>query len=171
MVIKFLYFLMIYLLASQAEAIMTGLSTEELTRASKVVITGEVEAVESQWSKDGTTIFTSASILVSEVVRGKILQQRITVEYEGGEIGDIGLKVSDVATLVKGEKVLLFLKSRKSKKDGVVYNIVGKGQGKYTVGEDRVARKSGFALATGQEAVDVNIPIDVLIEKIRKVKW
>ena len=165
-----LFFLTIYLLASPATAVMKGLSTEELTRTSELTMTGEVESVESQWSKDGTTIFTNVSVLIDEVVRGKILQRRITVEYEGGEIGDIGLKVSDVVPMERGEKVLLFLKSGKSKKEGIVYNIIGKGQGKYSIGNDGIARKRGFTLVNGEEAADNNIPVDVLIEKIRRVK-
>jgi hypothetical protein len=170
-IIKFIFLTMIYfLLSSRSLAVMKGLDTEELTRESESVITGEVENTESRWSKDGRTIFTKAFIVVNENIKGKILQKRITVEYEGGEIGDIGLKISDVAPLEKGENVLLFLKSGKSKSEGFVYNIVGKAQGKYTIDKDRIARKRGFSVIRGEDIIDNNIPLDDLIKKIRKVK-
>lgn len=170
LVIMFLCLMMIHLLSFQSSAIMEGLSTEELTRASNVVMQGEVEDVEVQWSKDGSTIVTRALIVITDVLRGSVAQRRIIVEYEGGEIGDIGLKVSDMVPLNRGEKIILFLKSGKSRIDGNVYNIVGKSQGKYTIGDDGIATKSGFSIAAGEEVIDNNIPVDELIDKIRRVK-
>ena len=169
-IINIFCFVAVCLFASRAGAFMTGLSTEELTRSSEAVVVGGVEDVESHWNKDGTSIFTTASVVVEEVVRGVVLQQRITVEYEGGEIGEIGLKVSDVASLERGEKVLLFLKSGKSKRDGNIYNIVGKAQGKYLIGEDGIARKRGFALGSRKDMVESETPLGRLIEKIRNVQ-
>lgn len=165
-----LFLLMLCFLPSQSLAIMKGLSTEELTKASEIVVIGDVEDVEAHWSKDGSTIFTSASIVIGDTVKGKIYQERVTVEYEGGEIGDIGLKVSDVAPMGKGEKVLLFLKSGMSKGDGTVYNIVGQAQGKYTIDDKEIARKDGFSIVSGQDIIDNNIPVEELIKKIREVK-
>lgn len=169
----FLFLVCEYFLSSQASAIMVGLSTEELTKASEVVLRGEVEEVEPHWSENKKTIFTSASIVISEVIKGKLEQKKIMVEYEGGEIGDIGVRVSDVSPLKKGEKVILFLKSGKSKKgerNGSVHNIVGRSQGKYTIGADGIARKSGFSIIKGQEVIDNDISADALIDKIKGVK-
>ncbi len=94
----------------------------------------------------------------------------ITVEYEGGEVGEMGLRVSDVAPLKTGEEVILFLKSGKSKIEGNVYNIVANAQGKYTIGEDGIARKYGFSVISGQDKIDYSIPADELINKIKEVK-
>ena len=71
---------------------------------------------------------------------------------------------------MKGEKVLLFLKAGKSKKDGAAYNLVGKNQGKYVVTADGIARKNGFSIEGEKEMIDNNIPVDALIEKIRRVE-
>ena len=155
---------------SESSAMMRGLSTEELTRGSEIIIRGEVGEVKAQWSNDGKTIFTSASIIISEVIKGKIARKNIIVEYKGGEVGDIGLKVSDVSQLRKREKIILFLKSGKSKKDGIIYNVVGKAQGKYIIGKDGIARKSGYSIVSGEEIIDNNIAVDDLINKIRRVK-
>jgi hypothetical protein len=170
MIINILCFCAIGLFTSHAGAFMTGLSTEELTRSSEAVVVGNVEDIESRWNEDGTSIVTTASVVVEEIVRGRVIYQRITVEYEGGEIGEIGLKVSDVSPLEGGERVLLFLKSVKNKRNGHAYSIVGKGQGKYTVGRDGIARKRGFSLNARREVVDNDTPVERLIQKIRNVK-
>ena len=171
-VIWFLFFLTIYLNLHipHASAIMIGLSTEDLTRASEAVIMGDVEDAEAQWSEDGKTIFTTATVLVTDVFKGKKIERRISVEFEGGEVGDVGLKVSDVSLPKKGEKVILFLKSTIGKKGSIIFNSVGKAQGKYTVGIDGIARKSGFSLLRGKEAVTNEIPVNELIKKIKEVK-
>jgi hypothetical protein len=149
---------------------MEGLSTERLTKESEIIITGEVEDVQARWSKDRKTIFTSASIVINAIVKGKAVNRRIVVEYRGGEVGDVGMKVSDAESLKKGEKVLLFLKSGVSHENGKIFNIVGKAQGKYTIDNDGIARKGSFSIATNKEAIDDNIPVDELINKIKNVK-
>jgi len=168
--ISFLCCVVIGVFASGSRAVMKGLSTEELTKSADTVIIGEVADVQAQWSKDGSSIFTIATIDVSQVVRGQTLPARISVEYEGGEVGDIGLRVSDVGTLEKGEKVLLFLKTAKSKKDGSAYTMVGKSQGTYRIGADGIASKSGFSVMDGQDAIESNIPLSDLVKKIRSIR-
>ena len=168
--INLICFITICFLSSESPAIMQGMSTEDLTGASDLVLEGEVKDVKSFWGKDGKTIVTRAVILDSYVIKGRVTQKHIVVEYEGGEIGDIGFRVSDVAPLKQGEKVILFLKTGKRKKDGYVYNMVGKGQGKYTVDNDGMARKKGFSILNGEELIDNNIPVGQLIDKIRKIK-
>jgi hypothetical protein len=161
---------MICFLLSESSAVMHGLSTEELTRASDLVLEGVVEDVKAYWGRDRKTIFTRAVISDSYVIKGRLTQRHVEVEYEGGEIGDTGLSVSDVAPLRKGEKVILFLKAGKSMKDGHVFNIVGKGQGKYTIDRDGIARKGGFSVMGGDELIDNNIPSGELIERILRLK-
>lgn len=168
--INLICLMMIFSLAPFSYAVMFGLSTEDLTRGSEMVVEGDVEDVQSQWSEDGKTIFTRVTIVIRESVKGVMTEKKVVVEHEGGEVGDIGLKVSDVAVFRKGQRVLLFLKSGRSRGGGHVYNVVGKAQGKYTIDKEGIARKSGFSLIRGQEAVDNNIPLDVLKEKIKKIR-
>ncbi len=166
----FLWVMFQCLLTFPVFGLMIGLSTEELTKSSEVVIKGVVEEVESYWSEDGKTIFTGALITVRDVIKGKIDQRKIVVEYEGGIVGNKGLMVSDVSSLKKGEKIILFLtpgKSKKREQNGDVYNIVGRAQGKYTIGSDGIARKSGFSLVDGKDIIDNNISVDILIGKIK----
>lgn len=161
----------------QSNAIMMGLSTEELTGNAEIVVSGKVEKIESLWSEDGRMIFTRAIVAVSDIIKGALQKERIAVEYEGGEIGDTGLKVSDISPLVKDNVVILFLRSGMSRRpllgqgaDDKIYNIVGKAQGKYLIDANGIARKSGFSIISGQTLVDNNMPYHELIDKIRAVK-
>jgi len=158
------------LLPVLSPAHMVGLSTEDLTRGSDLVVEGTVEETASLWSLDGETIVTRVTVLVRAVIRGGPGLARVVVEHEGGEVGRVGLAVSDVARMTKGERVILFLRQGESAAGGTLFRTVGKGQGKYTIGNDGIARKKGFSVGKGGEAVDAEIPVDVLIEKIKSVK-
>jgi hypothetical protein len=175
--ICFLAGLMLFLSLVPASALMLGISTEELTRSAELVVSGNVESVEPSWTADGKSIVTRAIVVINETVKGQAQSDRVVVEHEGGEVGGVGLKVSDIAPLVKGSHVVLFLKGGASRAplsaQGAtqrVYHLVGKSQGKYTVGEDGIARKNGFSLMGGEGAVDNNISRQELIEKVRRAK-
>jgi hypothetical protein len=136
-----------------------------------MVIMGEVLDVGAHWGQGGKTIYTSATILISDTIKGNGTQKKVKVRYKGGEIGNIGLKVSDTSRFIKGEKVLLFLKSEEIVKGKVVsYKMTGKAQGKYAIDKDNIARKKGFSLAGDDKNIDNNIPVKELIDKIKKVK-
>lgn len=165
-------------LSSQSAAMMVAMGTEELARESEVVIRGEVAEVKSQWKGDGKTIVTRASVKITDTLRGETVSDTITIEYAGGEVGDVGLRVEDVSPLKKGEDVILFLKksspgSAASAESGTtedVHRIVGKAQGKYTIGKDGIAEKSGFSVIGGKSVMDNKLPVDELMNKIRGVK-
>jgi len=162
--------LIVTLSVSPSISIMRGMGTAELTNLSDLVIRGNVENVQSYWSSDHTTIITQAVVVYDTVIRGNIREKRITVEYEGGEVGDTGLRVSDSVEIRTGEDVVLFLKRGKSRRAGRAFGVVGKAQGKYTVGSDGIARKKGFSVIDGQGMIDNNIPVQKLLDKIRKAQ-
>ncbi len=162
-------FILLFLAPCSLSADMIALSTEELTLSSDNVIVGKVENTIAQWSEDGKTIITRATIQINNVIRGNINITKIIVEYPGGEIGDIGLKVSDVSSLITGEEVLLFLK-RINIKDNTVFRITGNAQGHYTIDKNGVAKKGGFSVIGDKSVIDNNVPINSLIEKIRAIK-
>ncbi len=175
--ICFLTGLILILSHAPLSALMLGISTEELTRNAELVVSGKVERVESSWTADGKSIVTRATVLIDEPVKGQQQDGRLVVEYEGGEVGSIGLKVSDMSPLVKGSDVILFLKSSASRaplsaQDDAkkTYRLVGKSQGVYTIDENGVARKSGFSVMGGEAAIDNNISRQELIHKIRSMR-
>jgi hypothetical protein len=154
--------------AVESSATMIGLSTEVLTKQSGLVVTGEVQGTKSQWADNKKAIVTIATIAIQEVIRGGSASKKVRVKYEGGEVDGMGMRVSDAAELIGGETVLLFLNHGQQNSDGVEYEIVGKAQGKYTIGNDNIARKKGFSVLEGREVIDNDIPVSTLIEKIKK---
>jgi hypothetical protein len=167
---------------SQALGVMMGLSTEELTKSSDLILVGSVKSVESMWSEDGKFIISRAKVIVNSVINGKWDKDILIVEYVGGEVGDIGLKVSDVKPLKQGENLLLFLKHGNGQKqkiernltalshEEIYHSIVGNAQGQYTITPQGIAKKNGFSVLQGSELIDNDIPLEVLIDKIRGIK-
>lgn len=166
--------------SSQVLALMLGLSMEELVNSSELVLNGEIKETECFWSEDGKTILTSATVAVESTLKGDPSQKTVTVEHEGGEIGGIGLKVSDISPLVKGEKIVLLLKSAYSRKPQFgrepdtptekVYRLVGEAQGKYLIDSKGMATRSGFSVAGRKSLHDNNIPLEELIKRIQDIK-
>lgn len=154
-------------LCAPAFALMVGLSTEKLTRDAELIVTGYVEDVVSQWTPDKKSITTTAGISVQEVIKGMPARKKIQVIYLGGQVGDMVMRVSDEAPLHKGERVLLFLSPEKQFSGGAACRIEGRAQGKYTIGEDLIARKRGFSVEADAEHMDNTMPVEMLIEKIK----
>lgn len=171
---------LILFFSSPSTALMLGLSMEELVSSSDLVISGEIKDTESFWSEDGKTILTSATLLVENTIKGDSTQNTVIVEHEGGEIGGIGLKVSDISPLIKGEKIVLLLKSAYTRKRQTgrrpgtsiekVYNIVGEAQGKYLIDSKGMTTRSGFSIAAGKDVIDNNLPLNELIKRIKDLK-
>jgi len=154
--------------SSPAGAVMRSLSTEELTRSSDAVVEGDVTSVGSFWSADGKAIVSRATVAVVDVVRGLAVEKTLTIEYEGGEVGDVGMGVSDMVTVSQGQRVLVFLQKKSAFRDAAHYEIIGRAQGLYKVGGDRIARKGGFSLLPGSRVtIDNDLDVDLLKEKIR----
>lgn len=152
----------------QSSAMVVTLSTENLTKTSDVIITGDVINSKSFWSADKQFIYTMATVAIREVIKGRPHQNNLTIVLEGGEVDGIGLKVSDVAPLTMGETVLLFLSPEKATIPAMRYRIVGKAQGKYTIDKNGMARKGGYTGEDGKPVIDHIIPLHSLLDEINK---
>lgn len=168
-------------LSTGASAMMVGISIDELTNSSDAVTRGVVVDSLSYWSDDGSAIMTKAYLVVVDVVRQKqssrvTESQRIAIEYEGGEVGDIGFRKSNVAPMKIGEEVIVFIEAvrketRTAQTGGEkVYKMVGDAQGKYTITKEGKAVKKDFSIASRKDVVVSELPVEELIEKIRRVK-
>jgi hypothetical protein len=166
-----IFFILIvtFSLTQQSAAIMLPLSTENLTGESELIISGDVKQVKSEWGEDKKSIFTFATVTVRETIKGKASDKTLKIMYEGGEIDGIGMKVSDVAIPEVGKNVLLFLKPAKTRQLETIYKNVGKAQGQYKIDKDGIARKSGYNLEGSAKDIDNNMPLEVLIEKIKRI--
>ncbi len=117
---------------------LIALDVPGLTQVSDVVLRGRVTKVEPQWSQDKTRIFTVAQVEVLQPLKGDV-GAVAQVTQPGGEIGDVGQRVSGVAKFTVGEEVVLFLERR-----GPFFTVTGMAQGKFTV-ERSSDGKAAFA--------------------------
>jgi len=150
-------------------AVMKALSTEELTKMSDTVVQGDVEDVQPMWDSTGKKIITRVTVRPTQTVTGTAQTAPVVVEYEGGEVGRVGMKVSDTPAMKKGENVLLFLKAGKSPVMGMSHAVIGRAQGKYNVGADGILRKGGFSVMGNRSSIDNNIPLQDMIRKVQGV--
>lgn len=164
------------LMATAAHALMLAMSLEQLVAESDMVVAGRVMEVRSFWTTDHKSIVTRANVALSEVIAGgEVKKPVVVVEYPGGEVDDIGLKVSDVAPLKTGENVVLFLRRMNSPAGDVVsaggvqvMQIVGEAQGKYSVAEG-MAVKGDFTVAGPNAKVQYTVPVEDLKREVRKL--
>ena len=81
------------------------------TRGAERVVVGRVESVRGVWRENefGDRLIVSVvHVIVEETLKGE-RQQAIDVEVEGGRIGDLTLRVSDLATFSAGERAVFYL--------------------------------------------------------------
>ena len=135
--IAFLFLALVFFSPAKSFALMADIGTAELAKEAKIIVHGEVKSVKS-YRGINNIIYTRASVSVSDVFKGKIAKKNITVEYEGGEVGNIGMSVEDEPTLEKGEQVLLFLTNSFWRKN--IYYVVGGVLGKYAICLDDTVR-------------------------------
>jgi 3-phosphoglycerate kinase len=129
-----------------ATALMEALSIDTLVKASSSIIRGEVVDTQAMWSESGDEIVTRVTIRVQKDFKRLVSDKFITVEYLGGEVGDIGMMVSDSPQMFVGEEIIIFLEQPQGVIDQQRFHIVGSAQGKYTLEEDGMVRTMGFSL-------------------------
>ena len=86
-------------------------SVDERTRGSEQVVVGRVASVTPVWRNNdfGDRLITSiVHVIVEETLKGAS-QQTVDVEVEGGTIGDLTLRVSDLDTFATGDRAVFYL--------------------------------------------------------------
>jgi hypothetical protein len=81
------------------------------TRGAERIIVGRVAAVNPVWRENefGDRLIVSVvRVLVDETLKGQA-QPSVDVEVEGGTIGDLTLRVSDLPTFRPGERAVFYL--------------------------------------------------------------
>ena len=129
-----------------AVALMEALTISTLVKASTSIIRGEVVDTQAMWSESGDAIVTRATIRVQNDFKRQVSEELVTVEYLGGEVGEIGMMVSDSPQMFAGEEVIIFLEPSEGFPDQQRFHVVGSAQGKFTLEEDGMVRTMGFTL-------------------------
>jgi len=88
-------------------------------------------------------IVSHALMQIDETMKGPH-EQAVTVTVEGGTVGDLTLKVSDMPTMVKGDRAVVFLDD--STRGGYVPHFRGLGVLKLDAGD----RVTGTSLTLGE---------------------
>ncbi len=152
------------LLCSVANAtIVVPLSLEDLTVRSRAVVRATVRQHQSAWDEDHKRIYSYTELSVTEVISGEA-PETLLVRTLGGEVGDIGMKVSGTPRFVLDQEVVVFL--RRDSMDPDDFTVVGMSQGLYRIERDSAGRvmavpgAEGLAYARkgrdGQRIVDTN---------------
>jgi len=171
---------LIWLLLTHALSSMIKLPLLRLTQVSDVIILGNVEDIRCEWSLNREIILTVTTLKIKEVWKGNIRYSRVFIQTPGGTIGDLSLKVSDVSVFQKGEDVLVFLKTiddvmHLENSFSVSLNylpsffVFGRAQGKYSIDNNKIARKWGYSLLDKEVDKDNELTLTELKERIKVI--
>jgi hypothetical protein len=122
--------------AVPANALVMKKDLYELGQEAYSVVAGRVIALESRW--DDNRINTYVTVRVNQHMKGVPTESEIQIRVPGGEVGNIGLHVSDAPWFELGEDVIVFL----TPKTNGAYSVAGWFQGKLTV-KDGVVEEFG----------------------------
>lgn len=162
------------LLAADVTALMEPLSTPALVDGAACIVEGRVAGLSSRWTDDGSAIVTEVALDVTDVLLGET--NRVTFLYDGGEVGALGQRVSDMPSLKKGQQVFVFLHALTPRESGrerraahqvCRYSLVGAAQGVYRI-EGTRAVKDGFSVVGDASEVERNIDVKALKDKVRQ---
>ena len=121
-------------------AVFPRLTAEELTAQSPVIVQGTVVRSWVAWDANHRFIWTHYEISLSDVIRGPRAAS-ITVSEPGGELDDVGQRVSGSISYTPGESDILFL----FQTPGGYWRTMGGPQGKFVL-------ESGGRVHGGAEA-------------------
>jgi hypothetical protein len=136
--------LIITLLPVVGNALYIKYSFADLVKRADLVVRGKVIKCESYWGSlpwdiNSRIIFTKTTIQITECFKGETGKNEIVIETQGGEIGDVGLKVEDMPRFEPNEDVILFLYPQDSKGIRTVVNF---DNGKYTLQQGKVVQNN-----------------------------
>lgn len=160
-------------------AVMIQLSLDDLTTRAEAIVLAEVQDLQCQWSMDKSIIVTVVILGIQEVLKGRITNHTVVLQVPGGIIGGLGLKVSDMPEFVPKERVLVFLQhlalSPEPKNAPLImlghfpaFRLFGAAQGKFSVDEEGLVRRTGYLLESGGTVSDRPLTLDDLKREIRK---
>ena len=89
-------------------------SLETRAQGADGIVVGSVERVTASYERNkygDELIVSHAQLVVGEVLKGRDLApgQRVTLNVEGGTVGDVTLRVSDLPAVVPGDRAVFFL--------------------------------------------------------------
>lgn len=112
--------------------IVVPMTIEEMSAEAACVARGRVVNQQAAWDEAHRRIYTYTEIQVLERIHTKgTVPDTVVVRTLGGEVGEIGMKVSGTPRFEVGEEVVVFL--RPDPVDAHQFQVVGMSQGKFAV--------------------------------------
>ena len=99
-------------IAAPASAQHVALPLTERARTAERVVVGRVAAVDPVWQVNefgDRLIVSTLRVAVEETLKGQ-REPSVNVEVEGGTIGDLTLRVSDLESFVPGDRAVFYLR-------------------------------------------------------------
>ena len=107
--------------SSKTASVAKSSSLASVFEKSSHVIVGSVLSVGSHWDEKAATIFTYVKVHVEERLKGDLTEDYVVIKHRGGEIGNIGLRISGEPHFLVGERVKVFLE----KDETGYFSVVG----------------------------------------------
>lgn len=155
-------------------------SLDGLVASNETIVIGEVLDAFSYWNEDGSFILTDVRVLTTDVLKGRLAGDEVTVTLMGGTVGDLSALILGGATLEPGKSYVLFLDREDLPGAPAVQTVRDHVQGAFEVlqiGEDLraisqanshplMADRQGFVDAAGGED---GYPLEAMIETMREI--
>jgi hypothetical protein len=172
--------LVLFVLAVATHALMIKIPLERLVNESEAIVIGKVQSVRYEWSLDKRLILTVVTVRTQETMRGDLMGPEIILEFPGGTMGDLSLKVTDMPSFTPKEEVLIFLRAIQNIADTShsftvaqnffpSYEVFGKAQGKCSISADGMATKSGYEIVDGEIDSEKSISLESLKKQIKTI--
>jgi hypothetical protein len=106
-------------------AIVSPVPERLLTEGARVIVIGRVASITSHWDPAGQ-ILTDVKIMLDEILKGTVTAPELTIRQLGGRVGDVESRVEGSPAFRVGERVLLFLTTRRDGTLRVAHLYLGK---------------------------------------------
>ncbi len=84
-------------------------TTLDVANRSENIVVAKCVSNESRWNEQGSLIFTYVTFQVHDTVQGENTEDKLTLRFLGGRVGDTVQTVPDMPQFADNEEVMLFL--------------------------------------------------------------
>lgn len=96
-------------LAPASASTFARVDLDYLVKENETIVVGEALSARSYWNDAGTFIFTDVQLAVSQVLKGRVTTDEITVTVPGGNVGELTSLIVGGAAVEPGKWYVLFL--------------------------------------------------------------
>jgi hypothetical protein len=124
------------------------------------ILIGQIETIDSIWNEDQTLIYSYAKVYPEEYIKG-VYKGQVVIKYIGGEVGDVGLWLSNMPSFVVGERFKVYLQLQ----DTGEFIVVGGVWGKISLDDNNDFVTSNSYSYSGYHWEDTSLPVGYFINQ------